>query len=159
MFPDFGFKNGGEDEEWVPRQERNGRERRLHSYVLVTMVSNLEESFTISPRSEPLDGKFRLLTVGAVGAEEVVRVLGLAYQGGKHVDESWKGWLEYEEVEGVRIDFEEEDDGDGDGDGKGRWRRVCVDGTVVECPRGGWVEVRKDRGRLGVQLLTLADTE
>jgi len=100
-----------------------------------------------------------LLTVGAVGAEEVVRVLGLAYQGGKHVDESWKGWLEYEEVEGVRIDFEEEDDGDGDGDGKGRWRRVCVDGTVVECPRGGWVEVRKDRGRLGVQLLTLADTE
>jgi protein-L-isoaspartate O-methyltransferase len=60
-------------------------------------------------------------------------------------------------VEGLRVEFEEEDDdddGNGDWVGKGRWRRICVDGTVVECPSGGWVEVRKDGGRMAVDLVT-----
>lgn len=138
-------------EEWIPLTEPDGQVRREHIYILLTLVSNLEENFTISPHSEPLDGRLRLVSIGAVGVEEVVRVLGLAYHGGRHVEDR-KGVVGYEEVEGMRIQFEEEDD---DGDERGRWRRVCVDGMIVECPRGGWVEVRGDRGgRGGVDLVT-----
>ncbi len=143
---------------WEPSRERDGSLRREHMYILATLVSNLEEGFTVSPHSEPLDGKLRVVSIGAVGPEEVVRLLGLAYQGGKHVDDEC-GLVGYEEVEGLRIELEEEDDDD---DGveheseKGRWRRICVDGLIVECPRGGWVEVRRERGRSVVELVTQA---
>lgn len=135
-------------------RDRDGSIRRKHIYILATLVSNLEESFTISPHSEPLDGKLRVISIGAVGPEEIVRVHGLAYQGGKHVDDE-QGVVGYKEVEGLRIEFEEEDeDGADDESEKGRWRRVCVDGLIVECPRGGWVEVRRDRGRSVMELVT-----
>ncbi len=123
-------------------------------YILATLVSNLEEGFTVSPYSEPLDGKLRVVSIGAVGPEEVVRLLGLAYQGGKHVDDE-HGLVGYEEVEGLKIEFDEEDDDGVEHENeKGRWRRVCVDGLIVECPKGGWVEVRRDKGRSVVELVT-----
>ncbi len=141
-------------ESWEPLRERDGSLRREHMYILATLVSNLEESFTISPHSEPLDGKLRAVSIGAVGPEEVVRLLGLAYQRGRHVDDE-QGIVGYEEVEGLRLEFEEDDDdGVGHESEKGRWRRVCVDGLIVECPRGGWVEVRRDKGRSVVDLVT-----
>jgi Diacylglycerol kinase catalytic domain len=136
------------EEEWRPLRERDGNVRKLHMYILATLVSNLEEGFTISPASEPLDGKIRLVSIGDIGVEEVVRVLGLAYQGGKHVAEDGKGIVGYGEVEGLRIDFEEDEE-------DGRWRTVCVDGLVVECPKGGWVEMRRDSGREVVKLVVL----
>ena len=137
-----------------PLRERDGSIRREHMYILATLVSNLEEGFTVSPHSEPLDGKLRVVSIGAVGPEEVVRLLGLAYQGGRHVDDG-NGVVGYEVVEGLRIEFaEEDDDGWEDESEKGRWRRVCIDGLIVECPRGGWVEVRRDRGRSVVELVT-----
>lgn len=108
-------------------------------YVLCTLVSNLEENFNISPSSKPLDGKLRLVSIGAVPVEEVVRVLGLAYQGGKHVESGdGKGVVGYEVVKGLRIEFEEDE---------GMWRRVCVDGKIFECPKGGLMEVRRNQGR------------
>lgn len=139
---------------WEPLRERDGSIRREHIYILATLVSNLEEGFTVSPHSEPLDGKLRVVSIGAVGPEEVLRLLRLAYQGGRHVDDE-NGVVGYEEVEGLRIEFaEEDDDRVEDTSEKGRWRRVCVDGLIVECPRGGWVEVRRDRGRSVVELVT-----
>jgi Diacylglycerol kinase catalytic domain len=129
-------------EEWRPITDGSERVRREHMYVLCTLVSNLEENFNISPSSKPLDGKLRLVSIGAVPVEEVVRVLGLAYQGGKHVsdDESGdgKGVVGYEVVKGLRIEFEEDE---------GMWRRVCVDGKIFECPKGGLMEVRRNEGR------------
>lgn len=110
-------------------------ERREHGYVLVTMVSNLEEKLTISPSSRPLDGKMRLVHFGPLGPERVMAVMGGAFQGGQHVQDSAVG---YETVEGMRIDFEEDDEML-----NGRWRRVCVDGKIVRVPQGGWVEMRK----------------
>lgn len=145
--------NGRRAEVWRPIRESDGTVRKLHTYILATMVSNLEDRFTISPASEPLDRRLRLVSIGAVGAEELVRLLGLAYQGGKHVEDAL---VRYEEVEGLRIEFDEEDvddecaadDADDEGqrnwNSKGKWRRVCVDGSIVECPKGGWVEVRKN---------------
>ena len=107
-------------------------ERKDHMYILATMVSNLEEKLTISPRSKPLDGQLRLLHFGPVIASKVMGILGLAFKGGQHIHDEIVG---YDNVEGVRIDFDEDD---------GRWRRVCVDGKIVRVSKRGWVEVRKN---------------
>lgn len=69
-----------------------------------------------------------------------MRIMGLAYQAGKHVHDDK---VRYEEVEGVRIEFrgQEQD---------ARWRRVCVDGKIVSVDENGWVEVRRERGERSV---------
>ncbi|MCJ1226380.1 hypothetical protein MMC12_003030 [Toensbergia leucococca] len=105
--------------------------RKEHIYVLATLVSNLEETFTVSPSSKPLDGQLRFLNFGAAPSAEIMRILGLAFQGGLHVQEDAVG---YDEINGLRIDFEESDS---------RWLRVCVDGKIIRVGEEGWVEVRK----------------
>ena len=118
--------------------DENGHETRQtlntqeYGYILATLVSNLEQTLTISPHSKPLDGQLRLLHFGPAPSEEVMKILGLAFQGGSHVDDEAVG---YESVEGIRIDFDERD---------ARWRRVCVDGKIVCVGESGWVEVRKN---------------
>ena len=107
-------------------------EREEHMYVLVTMVSNFEEYFCISPSSRPLDGQMRLVYFGVLAPTEVMRILGLAYQGGKHVDVKA---VTYERVDGLRIEFEEEEE---------RWRQICVDGKIIVVEKGGWIEVRRE---------------
>ena len=120
--------------------DENGHENRQtlntqeHGYILATLVSNLEQNLTVSPHSKPLDGQLRLLHFGPVPSEEVMKIMGLAFQGGSHVDNETVG---YEGVEGIRIDFDERD---------ARWRRVCVDGRIVRVGESGWVEVRKNSG-------------
>ncbi|KAL1609924.1 hypothetical protein SLS60_001589 [Paraconiothyrium brasiliense] len=112
--------------DWTPIPEKE------HMYVLATMVSNLEKLFCISPRSEPLDGKMWLVHFGPTSGDEAMRVMGLAYQGGKHVEDPM---VRYEEIDGLRIEFREKED---------RWRRVCVDGKIVRVEENGWVEIRKE---------------
>lgn len=107
-------------------------DRREHMYVLASLVSNLEEMLKISPHSKPLDGQLRLVHFGAVSSAEVMRIMQLAYQGGRHIDNEA---VCYDDIDGLRIDFEEEND---------RWRRVCVDGKIVRVNQGGWVEIRKE---------------
>lgn len=107
-----------------------------HMYVLATMVSNLEKMFCISPNSKPLDGSLALVQFAPMSGDEAMRIMGLAYQGGKHVDDKL---VRYEEVDGLRIEFKE---------GEGRWRRVCVDGKIVRVEEGGWVEVRKEERKV-----------
>jgi diacylglycerol kinase family enzyme len=107
-------------------------EQREHIYILATMVSNLEEHFCISPQSKPLDGQMRLVILGVMDVGEAMRILKLAYQGGKHVEEKA---VQYGVIEGLRIDFEEDEE---------RWRQVCVDGKIIAVEKGGWVEVRKE---------------
>lgn len=127
--------------------QQNGRwekiPREKHGYVLATMVSNLEEKFTISPASKPLDGTLRLVHFGPMGGDEVMRVMMQAYAGGKHVEEEAVG---YEEIDGLWIDFEEGqgDEDDDNYDNGQRWRRVCVDGKIVAIPKRGWICMRKD---------------
>ena len=136
----------GENEDWASlrysRSEKtehtmgdhdNESANNEHVYVLAALVSNLEEQFCISPGSgcEPLDGKLRLVAIKPVPGEEMMRLLGLAYQGGKHVEE--KDEVVYEEIRGLRIHFQEEDE---------RWRMVCVDGRIVAVEEGGWLEVK-----------------
>lgn len=117
-------------------------DRNEHAYVLATFVSNLEKTFTISPASKPLDGKLRVIHFGPMDGNEVMTVMGSAYQGGKHVEHDQ---VTYESVEGLRIEFEEEDE---------RWRRVCFDGKIVRVEKGGWVEVSgEERGWLNVLCL------
>ena len=116
----------------VQRPGSNGWEvipRHEHGYVLATLVSHMEAGFAISPASKLLDGKLRLVLFGHLSGEEAMDVMGKAYQGGKHVEDNRVG---YEEIEGLRIEFDEDD---------GRWRRVCIDGKIVRVEKGGWIEV------------------
>ncbi|MCJ1460764.1 hypothetical protein MMC28_011146 [Mycoblastus sanguinarius] len=105
---------------------------REYFYLLATLVSNLEENFTVSPHSKPLDGQLRLLRFGPLSSAEVMKIMGLAYQGGAHVEDDAVG---YEGIERLRIDFEEEDS---------IWRRVCVDGKIIRVGQRGWVEVQRN---------------
>lgn len=104
-------------------------QRRHHSYILCTLVSNLEKTFTISPASRPLDGKLRIVDFDSDSGKEIMDIMTAAYQGGKHVNLPIVG---YQEVQSVKIDFEEE---------KGDWLRVCIDGAIVRVEEGGWMRV------------------
>ncbi|KAI9805516.1 MAG: hypothetical protein M1825_000767 [Sarcosagium campestre] len=130
-------------------------ERTTHAYILLTLVPRLEPSFTISPRSDPRDPNSQrpyLVHFGALPAADIMRLMQAAYDGGRHVDVPEVG---YEAVDGIRVEMLDNDDDDsnnndsndddgGGGDGSdGRWRRVCVDGRIVELEPGGWFEVRR----------------
>ncbi|KAH8172951.1 diacylglycerol kinase catalytic domain-containing protein [Sarocladium implicatum] len=122
--------------------------RESHAYVLTTLVSNLERTFCISPDSQPLDGQMRLVHFAPVGGERTMAAMMAAYDGGKHVGMVWDEDGErvgYEQAEEVRVTVLEEE---------ARWRKVCVDGTIVEIPQGGYMSVTKVAGdRSGFQVL------
>ncbi|KAI6359670.1 hypothetical protein MCOR25_006995 [Pyricularia grisea] len=150
-------RSEADDSEWMrihptlpkdPTGDSINESRERFMYVLSTLVSNLEKTFTISPESRPLDGQLRLISFGAVGAEKTLELMQAAYNGGKHVDCTWSSSdntvedtqtgndkvVGYNKVEEFKITIQEEDP---------RWRKVCIDGTIVEIPQGGWMHVRK----------------
>jgi diacylglycerol kinase family enzyme len=104
-----------------------------HSYLLVTMVSNLEEHFTISPASQPFDGSMRMVHIGRMDSMTLGGLFDGAYHGGKHVDDQA---VEYEEIEKLSIAFKEDDE---------RWRRVCVDGKIVRVEKDGGFTVSEEK--------------
>lgn len=110
---------------------RIGTDEEPFNYILATMVSNLEKTFTISPASEPLDGLLRLVHFGGATGQRTMEIMGAAYGGGQHVAMEGVG---YQTVEEVNVVTTEED---------ARWRKVCIDGTIVELPQGGSMVVRK----------------
>lgn len=126
----------------------SGESRERFMYVLSTLVSNLEKTFTISPESRPLDGQLRLVSFGAVGPEKTLELMQAAYNDGNHVNCTWPPpdntgeetqaghdkVVGYNKLEEVKITIQEEDP---------RWRKVCIDGTIVEIPQDGWMHVRK----------------
>ncbi|KAI1373663.1 ATP-NAD kinase-like domain-containing protein [Hypoxylon crocopeplum] len=123
-------------------------DRDRHAYILATMVSNLEKTFTISPSSKPLDGKIRLVHFGAVSGQKTMEIMMKAYDGGKHVGMKWtsddgkEDKVGYDETEVIKITTLEED---------ARWRKVCIDGTIVELPQGGSMTIeRQDKPHLQV---------
>ncbi|KAJ5999221.1 hypothetical protein N7451_007031 [Penicillium sp. IBT 35674x] len=107
-----------------------------HMYVLASLVPRLEKDFLISPESEPLGEQMRFLHFGPLPAEEAMRLMTLAYQGGQHVQEAT---VTYTAVEQLRIEFQEDLE---------RWRRVCIDGKIVVVEKGGWLELRKEPRQL-----------
>ncbi|KAI4182551.1 MAG: hypothetical protein L6R41_005916 [Letrouitia leprolyta] len=122
------FKIGDKDQEYSEEISETKT-----SYIVATLVSNFEKSLCISPYSRPLDGQLRVLRFGDIPAEDVMRLIGMAMQGGGHEKDAM---ALYEPVNALRIQMDEED---------GRWRRVCVDGKIVQVEEGGWIEVRKGK--------------
>ncbi|KAF8860580.1 hypothetical protein BDZ45DRAFT_619607 [Acephala macrosclerotiorum] len=104
--------------------------REEHGYVLSTLVSNLEKTFTISPDSKPFDRALRVVHFGALNGEETMDVMKAAYDDGKHVGADNVG---YDSVETLRIDFKEPGE-------SWKWRRCCIDGLIVGVEEGGWME-------------------
>ncbi|KAJ0305185.1 hypothetical protein COL5a_009025 [Colletotrichum fioriniae] len=119
-------------------KQRRRVERERFGYALAAMVSNLEKTFTIAPDSGPLQGGLKLVHFGAVGGEKTMEIMMAAYKEGAHVGMKWtdaegrEDYLGYEDAEEVRVTIGESDP---------RWRKVCVDGTIVEIPEGGWMAV------------------
>ncbi|OJJ63241.1 hypothetical protein ASPSYDRAFT_139955 [Aspergillus sydowii CBS 593.65] len=111
-------------------------EHKKHMYVLVTLVSNLEKDFMISPESAALDGSLRILRFGPMEPQRAMGLLSAAYRNGQHVQDDE---VMYAEIEELKIDFHEADK---------RWRRVCIDGRVVFVQDKGWMRVQKERRRL-----------
>ncbi|KAM0431914.1 hypothetical protein ACHAPT_005167 [Fusarium lateritium] len=120
--------------------------RDRHAYVLTALVSNLERKFTISPATRPLDSRLRLVHFGPIGGERTMNVMMKAYEEGSHVGMKWDDGerVGYDEVDEVKITVLEDDE---------RWRKVCIDGTIVEIPKGGHMSV-KMLDHIIVRLLT-----
>lgn len=114
------------------------RDERGHFYTVVTGVSNFEQHFTISPDARGVSGILRLVYFGIADVnnrgDSVMEIMSLAYRAGDHVS---RGRVRYEPVDALRIEMNEPDE---------RWRRVCVDGEIVQVEEGGWVEVRRHGG-------------
>ena len=127
------------NEEWT------AIDRSDHAYVLTTIVSNLEDAFIISPASKPFDGHLRVVHFGHVDGNGFMRLMNLAYQGGKHVEDEV---VSYDVVGGVRIEFQGLEQ-------EPRWRRICIDGKIVRVEEDGWVEVRKDEAPV-IKLISLS---
>lgn len=139
LFPDHGHgphKYAGKVSVLRKDGQWHVMERKEHAYVLATLVSNLEKTFVISPDSKSLDGQLRLVHFGPMSGEEVMKIMMAAYDGGKHVQDRR---VIYDEIDGLRIDFDEEDE---------RWRRVCVDGKIVRVDKGGWVEIKREESEV-----------
>ncbi|KAG9240768.1 ATP-NAD kinase-like domain-containing protein [Calycina marina] len=103
-----------------------------HGYVLASLVSNLERTFTVSPESDKYpNGRLRLVQFGALDAGNVMKIMGAAYQGGAHIklDE-----VLYREIDKLEVSFKE-------GGENWKWRRCCIDGTIVGIEEGGWMKV------------------
>ena len=155
---------------WEDLQKELSEEHRGYWYFLATLVSRLEATFLINPLGEPLDGKLRVvhfarlpvpvsvaMEAHTMGAKSVIQAMEAAYDQGRHVE---LPGVEYEKdgVEGVRIQVDEEDyvpKGEGAAErGAERWRRICIDGAIVELQKGGWVEIRRIlEGLEGVKLV------
>lgn len=114
------------------QEDGSGSSGGKFNYVLATLVSNLEKTFTISPAGQPLDGRLRLVYFGDVGGDKTMQIMMAAYRDGAHVAMPEVG---YEEVDEVRVTVNEEDP---------RWRKVCIDGSIVELEKGGWMRVKKE---------------
>ena len=105
-----------------------------HAYILTTLAPRLEEHFLISPNTKPLDGTFHLVAIKPDSASEIMRIMGLVYQGGQHITDPK---VVYEKIEAMRIDFDEEE---------AQWRLICVDGKIFEVAKSGWMEVTRIPG-------------
>ncbi|PVH77733.1 hypothetical protein DL98DRAFT_423243 [Cadophora sp. DSE1049] len=106
--------------------------RKEHGYVLATLVSNLERAFTISPESKPFEAALRVVHFGTLSGDEAMEVMKAAYDNGRHLKNQSVG---YEKVDGIKIVFREEGE-------DWKWRRCCIDGSIVGVEEGGWMEVR-----------------
>ncbi|KAG8667118.1 hypothetical protein FPOAC2_12271 [Fusarium poae] len=120
-------RHGSATFEDIPREE--------HAYVLAVLVSNLERTFTISPSTRPLQSQLRLVHFGPIGGDRTMDVMMKAYNGGKHIGMDWPDGerVGYDEVDEVKISVLESDE---------RWRKVCIDGTIVEIPKGGDMAIK-----------------
>lgn len=116
---------------------------REFGYILCTLISNLEETFTISPESKPIDGKLRAVCFGNLSGETVQKIMTGAYQGGQHVKDQR---VTYESIDGLKIDLDEEGP-------EWKWRRVCIDGQIVAIEEGGWMNITN--GGVGSELLEI----
>ncbi|KAG9231259.1 ATP-NAD kinase-like domain-containing protein [Amylocarpus encephaloides] len=115
-----------------------------HGYILGTLASNLEKTFTISPESKPLDGSLRVVRFGAFSGEETMEIMKAAYQDGAHVK---MDNVEYQALDSFKVKFLEKGD-------SWQWRRCCIDGLMVGVEVDGWMDVSMvEKGAHAVEIV------
>ena len=64
-----------------------------------------------------------------------MEVMMKAYDNGRHVGTEWSDGerVGYDEVDEVKVVVLEHDE---------RWRKVCIDGTIVEIPKDGSMSIK-----------------
>ncbi|KAH7165468.1 S-adenosyl-L-methionine-dependent methyltransferase [Dactylonectria macrodidyma] len=110
--------------------ESDTPEYRVHGNKRFGMVAQ-----ELLREAHPYDAQVSIRRSGSSKLEEIPRdTHAYAYDEGKHVDMKWDDGekVGYEEVEEVQVVVLEDDE---------RWRKVCIDGTIVEIPRGGKMNV------------------
>lgn len=123
--------NSGSTTKWSIVGKEKDRDKSYFNYVLTTLCSNLEKTFTISPASEPLDGILRLVHFGGADGKRTMEIMTAAYNEGTHAGMDDVG---YKALEVVKVTTLEDD---------ARWRKVCIDGTILELPREGSMTVKR----------------
>jgi len=113
--------------EWI------SADRSLHSYILVTLVSQLEKGFLISPASTEPDNMLRLVEIPDMSGDEIMSIMDAAYAHGQHTKMNGVG---YHEITALKIHFQEEDE---------EWRRICVDGKIIEVGLDGTMTLEMEK--------------
>lgn len=109
-----------------------------HGYVLATLVSDIANGFTISPESKPLDNQIRLVYFGALDNNATWDMMIAASTQGSHVQSAS---VRYTPIKSLAITMEEDDDKSQPPQDHGKWRRVCIDGMIVELDKGGVMRI------------------
>lgn len=110
------------------------------SYLLFSLVSQIEKGYIISPDSIFPDGNLYAIIIPAITNSEVSEVVMLPYQQGKHIQDSRVNYQNIRNSCTVNIfPFKQglkssTDEYNGDVQIYGRW---CVDGVVVTVPETG----------------------
>ncbi|QDS75763.1 hypothetical protein FKW77_008667 [Venturia effusa] len=101
-----------------------------HGYLLATFCSKLDAKFRVSPQSRPLDGRLMLVHFGPKNdPQEIWRLLGYG-DGLADGDPA----VTYREVDAFNLRFDEDDK---------RWRRICVDGHIIQVEKGSQILCHK----------------
>jgi len=130
----------------------------LHSYLLLSLFPKLAPGFDISPKrsnrllDDDVDNPVYTVYVPSVSPAELMEVMGAAMTGGVHLKLPNVG---YYQTRGWRLDMMEPDVDDLNAGEKGRWRRICVDGRIIEVEKDGWVQVEVDKQNDGDESLRI----
>lgn len=97
-----------------------------HSYILATLVKQLEPGFTISPNSRSPSGEtLYLVHIPVISGEELMNIMKAVFHDSGHLKDPRVTYTTVKSSLTVDVEGQEE-----------RFRRWCIDGTIVVAPPG-----------------------
>lgn len=95
-----------------------------HSYLLFTLLTNLESSFRISPAGRPPSSKdLYMVEIPHVSGPDILEVMMKVYDNAKHIEDDRVNYVKIQRPVNIRI-LPQKDDSE-------ITRRFCIDGRIV----------------------------